>query len=272
MHLRQIFLEGVDFIRQIVNNRRLIYDLTKRDFKTRYSENLFGLSWAILEPLSVMLILWTVFSLLYSSETKSGYPYVTFLLCGIIPYDFFNKTINKGTRSIVAFSFLIKQVDFKIAILPLIYILTELVVLLLILLISFGIFMINHVNPSWYWFQLLYYIFATCILLLGVCWFTSSVLPFFKDIYIIISIVMRILFFMTPIFWDIARVPKEFIPYLKLNPLFYLVEGFRMSVLYHKPFWDDLSGTLYFWGFTLFFLLLGVFVFKRLRPQFADVL
>jgi len=175
MRPRQIFLEGIDFIRQIFINRRLIYDLTKRDFKTRYSENLFGLSWAVLEPLSVMLILWTVFSLLYSSETKSGYPYVTFLLCGIIPYDFFNKTINKGTRSIVAFSFLIKQVDFKIAILPLIYILTELVVLLLILLISFGIFMINHVGPSWYWFQLLYYIFC------GQCPFIGGMLVYIVD-------------------------------------------------------------------------------------------
>jgi len=270
--VKQFFLEGVDFIKQILINRHLILDLTRRDFKTRYSQHLFGLSWAVLEPISIMAILWVVFSLLYASATHSGYPFVSFLLCGIIPYDFFNKTINKGTRAITSFSFLIKQVDFKIAILPLIYILSELVILILILVVSFGIFSINHVPPSWYWFQLIYYIFAMCVLLLGVCWFTSSVLPFFPDIYIIISIVMRILFFLTPIFWDINRIPADLLPFLKINPLFYLVEGFRMSILYHKPFWSDLHGTLFFWGVTLFFLILGVYVFKKLRPQFADVL
>jgi len=272
MSIRQFFREGVDFIHQIYLNRRLIYELTKRDFKTKYIKNLFGLSWAIMEPLAMILILYIVFTVIYSQPKDSEYPLVVFMLCGLVAYDYFNKTINQATRSIQSFSFLIRQVNFRIAVLPLIMILSELIIHFIVLLIVIAILLINHVAPSFYWLQIFYFIFAASVLLLGISWFTASVLLFFPDIYMIISIVMRVLFFMTPIFWNAAKVSPKYLLILKINPIFYLAEGYRMCFLYHKPFWSDLTGTLIFWGITLFFFLLGVFVFKRLRPQFADVI
>jgi lipopolysaccharide transport system permease protein len=270
--LKQIFLEGIDFIRQIFLNRRIITELTRRDFMTKYVQNLLGLSWAILEPLAMMLILWIVFSEIFHRPQRMDYPFVVFLLSGIVAYDFFNKTINQTTRSIHTFSFLVKQVNFRVAVVQLIMIFTELIIHFIVLAIVIPIFLLNGIAPSFYWLQVFYYMFCSCILLMGISWFTASVVLFFPDIKIIISIIMRMLFFMTPIFWTPATMAPKLVNIFKFNPLFYLAQGYRNSFLFHKPFWDDLPAMLYFWGFTLFFLVLGVYTFKKLRPQFADVI
>jgi len=235
-------------------------------------KNLLGFSWAVIEPLAMMLILWIVFSFIYHRHDRDGYPFIAFLLCGMVAYDFFNKTINQATRSIQTFSFLIKQVNFRIAILPIIIILSELFLHFIILVIVAVILFFNHIYPSVYWLQVFYYLFASSVLLLGLSWLTSSIHLFFPDIYVIISIVMRLLFFMSPIFWNPSMLDPSIIKIFRLSPLYYLVEGYRNCFLYKIPFWQDVRGTVSFWCFTLFFLLAGVFVFKKLRPQFADVI
>jgi len=272
MLIRQFFLEGIDFLKQMFTNRSLIFELTKRDFKTKYTENFFGLTWAILEPLAMMLIMWLVFTKFFSTGKVLEYPFYLYMFTGLVAFDFFNNALNQGTRSIRDFSFLVKQVNFRIAILPMIYILSELIIQLLVLLIVVGFCLFNKIYPTIYWLQIIYFIFAACFLLTGITWLTSSVLLFFPDIYYIISIVMRALFFMSPIFWVPSAIPNKFMLFVKLNPIFYLVEGYRMCFLYNKPFWSDPNGTLYFWVISGMVFLLGIFTFKKLRPHFADVI
>jgi len=83
---------------------------------------------------------------------------------------------------------------------------------------------------------------------------------------------LKMLFWMTPIFWNIDMLPVRFRFFLKLNPLFYIVQGYRESFIYKVPFWTHPYYALYFWGLSLIIFILGVLVFKRLRPHFADVL
>jgi len=270
--VRQFFLEGIDFLNQIYLNRRIILELTKRDFKTKYTQNYFGLLWAVLEPLAMMVALWLVFSSVLKPTGNIGdIPYPLYLISGLIAYDFFNKSLNNAMRSVKAFSFLIKQVNFRIAILPFIPIMSELVIQMINLGIVMVFCIISGIYPSLYWLQVFYFLFATCILLIGITWITSSILPFFPDLQYIITISMRLLFFVTPIFWSSSSVPEKYLIILKFNPLFYLVEGYRNSLIYKIPFWDDLPGTIIFWSASVVFLLLGILIFKRLRPHFADV-
>jgi len=272
MAIRRFFIEGVDFIRQIFLNRRLIYELTKRDFKTQYADNIFGLSWAIVEPLAMMVILWFVFTFLQGGKTTEEFPYSVYLLTGLISYDFFNKSINQGTRSIRTYSFLVRTVNFRIAVIPIIKILSELLVHFIVVGIVIIILICYHIFPSWYWFQFFYYLFAEVILLIGVSWLTGSILPFFPDIAYIITIVMRMLFFMTPIFWSMESFGSKYIMFFAVNPLIYTVNGYRDSFLYHVPVWHHPLLTIYFWGITGLTFIIGVVVFKRLRPHFADVI
>jgi ABC-type polysaccharide/polyol phosphate export permease len=268
----RLFKEGIDLFRQIYYNRNVIYELTKRDFRSNYITNALGMTWAILEPLAMMLILYIVFTYLRAGKPISNIPFSLYLLTGLIIYDFFNKTINTATRSIKDFSFLIRKVKFRIAILPMVKISSEVLIHLIILGIVMVILLLSKVPLTIGWLQVFYYFFASIVLLIGISWFTASLSLFVPDIKYIITIFMRVLFFFTPIFWSSDKVTGKFKILLELNPLYYLVTGYRDSLLFNIPFWEKPEQTLIYWGVTFIFLILGIFTFKRLRPHFADVI
>jgi lipopolysaccharide transport system permease protein len=269
--IERIYLEAKDFFHEIRTKRTLIFELTKRDFKVKYSANLFGLTWAIIEPLAMMAILWIVFTYLRAGTTTK-IPFTLFLLTGIMAYDFFNKTLNATVRSIKAYSFLIQKVNFRMAIIPIVKILSEIFIHLIVLVIVLIIIILSNQPVSLYWLQVFYYMFASIVLLIGISWATSSIALFFPDITYIITIMMRLAFFFTPIFWSAENMTSNYAIYLRLNPLYYIVTGYRDSLLNHVGFWEKPGETLVYWTLTIVFLILGIIVFKRLRPHFADVM
>jgi lipopolysaccharide transport system permease protein/teichoic acid transport system permease protein len=93
-----------------------------------------------------------------------------------------------------------------------------------------------------------------------------------RDIGQVIRVINRIGFWFTPIFWQIDIFPTKFHFFIKLNPVYYLVTGYRDSLFYKIWFWESPKLTLYFWGLTLAIFAFGAIVFRRLRPHFADVL
>ena len=268
---KKIYEETVDFFRQLWLKRILIYELTRRDFKVKYSANIFGFSWAVIEPLAMMVILWFVFTYLRAGKSTTV-PYSLFLLSGIIAYDYFNKTINSTVKSIKSYGFLIQKVNFRMAVIPIVKIFSEIFIHMIVLLIVIIIMLFSRVGFSFYWFQIFYYMIAATILLIGISWATSSIALFFPDISYIITISMRLAFFFTPIFWTPDNLSAKFAFIVRLNPLYYIVNGYRDSLLYHIGFWEKPLETLYFWILILVFLTIGVWVFKRLRPHFADVI
>ena len=272
MSPKRFISEGVDFLQQLYQNRYLIYRLTNRDFNNKYIRNYFGLGWAILDPLAFIVILFFVFNMRFGGRDALGVPYITYLIAGYIAYDFFSYVLHNATNSISEYSWLLTKVNFRVAILPLVKILSGLQMHCIILLIATIIFIIEKITISFYWLQVFYYIFSLCIFLTGIAWFTSSINLFFPDIKNITNILIRILFFLTPLFWHMEGLPKTYATILKINPLFYIVNGYRDSFLYGIAFWKHPSLTIYFWGVTLFLLILGISVFKKLRPHFADVI
>jgi len=262
--------EGIAFLSDIYKNRRIILELTRREFKITYGTNYLGLAWSVVEPMTMMLILLLVFTYL-RPHTSNEYPFAIYLLTGVIAYDFFNKSFTQATRSIKFHSFLLKQGNFRMAILPMINIFSTLQTHLIILALSIPIFIFSGIYPTLYWLQLVYFIFAASVLLVGISWITSSMILFIWDIQYIINILMRTAFFLTPIFWDMSMFPPKIALLLKLNPLFHIIEGYRMCILYHRPFWSDMYSFVSFWIITIVILITGVIVFKRLRPHFADV-
>ena len=87
-----------------------------------------------------------------------------------------------------------------------------------------------------------------------------------------VNVVMQFLFWLTPIMWDINIMPQEFHKFLKLNPVFYLVQGYRDSFFYFVPFWNKWDMSLYYWIITAILFVTGGLVFKKKRPHFADLL
>jgi teichoic acid transport system permease protein len=270
--MKQLPQNAKDFIKQLYIHRSLIYELTKRDFNTKYIKNYFGLAWAILDPLFFILILFFVFGMRYGNKEILGTPFINYLICGYIAYDFFSNTFNQVVASIHDYKFLIKKVDFHSAIIPLFKILSQSFMHGIVLILSLIILLCNGVMPGIMIIQIIYYLVAISFLLLGLGWITAAIFPFFPDIRNIVGIITRIMFFITPIFWSIEGLPDRIAFMMKLNPLYYIATGYRESLIFNIPFWDHPLQTLYFWGLSFLIFFIGLFVFKRLKPHFADVI
>jgi len=267
---KQLASETLDFFNDFYKNRKIIRGLASREFKITYGFNFLGFAWAILEPLAMMLMMLLVFTYL-RARAANEYPFVVFLLSGVVAFEFFNKSLMQATRSIKFHSFLLKQGNFRMSFLPIVNIFSTLKTHLILLVIAAIIFAFFNIYPSFYWLQLGYYIFAAMVLLIGLSWITSSMVLFVPDIQYVINIAMRSAFFLTPIFWDITMFPPKIAIILKFNPLYHIVDGYRMCFLYHQPFWSDWYSFVSYWIITITIFITGIFVFKKLRPHFADV-
>jgi lipopolysaccharide transport system permease protein/teichoic acid transport system permease protein len=190
-----------------------------------------------------------------------------------IAWVYFSEAWNSSTGVIMEYSFLVKKINFRLGILPVVKMGSALINHAVLILFLFIVLIVNGFYPSFYWFQWLYYLFCIMALALGLSWMTSAVNVFWRDMGYIISIVLQFGFWLTPIFYKVESLPQSFRWILRLNPMYYIVEGYRNSFIYHKGFWtDDLYLIAQYWGLTIAALLVGMMIFKRLRPHFADVI
>jgi len=185
--------EGIQFIGEIYDRRKQIYDLTKRDFADRYTGSFLGMLWAFLEPLAMMGIMWAVFSLGLKVRPSGDVPFVAYLFTGMVAYNFFSETVSSSAGVIRSYSFLVKKVKFRVAILPIVKINSALLVHFIFLFIVMGVIMASGIRPSLYWLQAAYYMFSLLFLLLGLGWLLSALGVFIRDIANVVQIFHHIL-------------------------------------------------------------------------------
>jgi lipopolysaccharide transport system permease protein/teichoic acid transport system permease protein len=270
--MKQILSDGGLFINDLFRNRSIILELTKRDFTSKYIKNFFGLFWAIIDPLAFIVVLYFVFGMRFGNKEIDGVSYILYLICAYIAYDFFSSILIQASDIIKSYSFMVTKLNFRLSILPIVKLLSGLLMHMIILVIVIVILLLNSIVPSLYWFQIFYYIFSLSFLIMGLSWMVSSISLFFPDLKNIVNIIVRLLFFLTPIFWVAENFSDKYVFVMKFNPLYYIVNGYRESLVYDIAFWDHPVLTLYFWSLTIAFTAIGIIVFRRLRPHFADVI
>jgi len=262
----------INFFLEIWNKKYLIYQLVKRDFFDRFIDSYLGLLWAILDPLATTLILAFVFSFGLKTGTVQDIPFFLYMLSGMVVFNFFSVAVGEGTNLVRSFSFLVKKIDFQLSILAIVKLISATIVHLIMLLILFATLFYFGYYPKLFWFQLIYYYIGLTLLILGTIWLFSSINVFIPDMSSVVSISLRFLFYLSPIFWSTSVLPQKFIPLIKLNPLHYIITGYRDSLIYAKPFWLKPAEGFYYWVFALLTIFLGALVFRRLKPHFADVI
>jgi len=262
----------LDFLNAILQNRRMLWSLTKNDFKQRYLGNMLGVIWAFIQPTVTILIFWFVFQVGFKAQPVDDFPFILWLIAGMFPWFFFAEAFSNGTNSIVANNFLVKKVVFRVSLLPIVSLMTALAIHAFFICVMFAMFIYYDYSPEIYWLQIPYYLFSLSVLLLGLSWLTSSVVVFFKDMGQFVAMMIQFGFWLTPIFWSMKMVPEKYHWIVGLNPLVYIIDGYRNSMIYHQWFWSDINMTLYFWVVTGGIFILGGLTFRKLRPHFADVL
>lgn len=265
---------------EIIENRSLIKSLAKNDFKTKFAGSYLGTVWAFVQPVITVLIYWFVFDkalgVRASIRGELPLPYVLWLVAGIVPWFFFSDCISAGTSVLMEYNYLVKKVVFNIDILPVVKVISSIFVHIFFVLFTIGLFLGYGYLPDFYVLQTVYYSIGVLILALGMIYLTSAVSVFFPDVRQIVNIALQIGIWVTPIMWNINdmqdKIPSLVLVLLKLNPLYYIVMGYRESFIDKVWFWEHPGLTAYFWIFTAVVCVLGVTVFKRLKVHFADVL
>ena len=262
---------------ELFQNRRLIIRLSKNDFRKRYAGSYLGVIWALVPPIITVIMYWFVFDKIFGSSrqfVREGVevPYVLFLTSGLVPWFFFSVAISGGTSALLEYNYLVKKVVFKISILPMIKIIAAWFVHLFFTAVLLVIAILYGYTPTIYTTQILYYSACEFVLVLGMCYATSSIVIFFRDLQQMIGIMLQVGIWATPILWNIAMFDDSKKWIVKLNPLTYIVEGFRTSIYGDSWFFEHFYSSTYFWIVTVLIFILGSLIFKRLKPQFADVL
>lgn len=263
---------------ELWQNRKLIWKLSKNDFKKRYAGSYMGVVWGFAQPLVTVLMYYLVFDKIFGTkaiELRSGVevPFALFITAGLVPWFFFSEALSQGTMSLIEYSYLVKKVVFKISILPVIKVIAATFSHLFFLGLAILLACIYGYYPSLYLLQVVYYAMCLFLLVLAMSYTTCAVVIFFRDLSQIIAICLQIGIWATPILWSLDAIHNPVVvTLLKLNPLVYIVNGYRESVYGHHWFFEDVSGTLYFWGITVALFLLGAAIFKKLKVHFADVI
>ncbi len=261
---------------ELWQSRHLIWKLAKNDFKKRYVGSYLGAFWAMAQPVVTVGMYYVVFDLIMggnASRTAADVPFVLFLTAGLVPWFYFNEALNHGTNALREYDYLVKKVVFKISILPIIKIIAATFIHVFFVAVLLVVAAIYGYYPTIYTIQLVYYSACLFIFVLALCYTTCAVVVFFKDLAQIINIALQIGMWATPILWDInALGDSKWVSILKLNPLVYIVNGYRSAIYERQWFFEDFFSTMYFWIATVVLFGIGALIFKRLKVHFADVL
>ncbi|MCF0116899.1 MAG: ABC transporter permease, partial [Bacilli bacterium] len=246
--------------------------LAKNDFKAKFAGSFFGVFWAFINPIIITLLYVFVFQVGLKSGNVSDYPFVLYLMTGLVPWFFFQDSLNSSTNSLNEYSYLVKKVVFPVEILPTIKVLSSLfihlffVAFIIIVCSCFGYF------PTLSIFQLIYYGFALLVLVIGLAYLCSALQVFFKDLSQIVGILLTIGIWITPIMWNVNVLSPSLSLLFKLNPFYYIIDGFRNSLLTGKWFVFDYEWAIWFWAINLLIYYTGAKVFTKTKPHMADVL
>lgn len=262
------------FLKKLYESRYMIRMMAIRDLKAVYVGSLFGFFWAVINPLTQLVIYGVVFGIFFKSKPDPVYgtdSYFLFLLCGLVPWQFFAQTINASTGVLISNANLIKKaVGFNAEILPVITVISNIFshligigLLLLVILAFTG--RLSLVTPI-----IFLYLFFIAVFSVGIGWIVSSVNVYLRDVQQIVSLITMGWMFFTPIFYSSSIIPAAVLPIFKLNPLYHMVEGYKYAVLAGRvlPVMD--IAYLAIISFSVFGI--GGLLFRRLKPGFAEVL
>lgn len=259
-------------IREIIKHRRLIWNLAINDFKSKYANSFLGTVWAVVLPLVNILVFWYVFQVGLKNNDVNGFPFIVWYVPSFLSWTYFSEAFSGASNSIREYSYLVKKVNFPIMSIPIVKVISSLIIHVIFLFVIMFINCCYGIYPSIYYLQIVYYVFGITIYLIGLGWLFGALSVVIPDTINVVNIIMQLGFWVTPIIWnpDNMQASTQFI--LKINPLFYICQGYRNTFIYNKWFWEDGGLTFYFWTVTIIIWLVGSYVYDRTKDRFADLL
>jgi len=250
---------------EIWNYRHLVKKIALSELKLRYKNSILGLLWSLLEPLLTFIVLYFVFSYLMKLNVEH---YQLFLFLGIICWDLFEKGTTMSLYSITSKPSLVKKVYFPREVLVLGMCFTALLMVFFEFVV-FALFMLLlGVTPPLTSPIFLFILLGEFLIVTGLSLFLSALNVYYRDVQYIWAVLLRALFFLTPIIYPVSIYPPQYVGLFLLNPMARVVEASRKVLIYNTL--PNIPDIAIIYASALVALLVGYLVFKKLEPRFAE--
>lgn len=247
--------------------RELLKTSIKKDIRGRYKNSILGVFWSFLNPLLQLAVYAIVFPLIMKSDIPN---YTVFVCCGLIPWTFFSTAISRTSFVMVENGNIIKKVYFPREILPISIVTSELVNFFISTIIILAFVLAYGMGFTWYIVFYPVILIVQYVLLIGISLLVSSLTVYFRDLQHFIGILLQLLFYATPIVYGMDIIPVSFQWILKLNPMSYIIDGYR-SIFYYQRM-PDLVGLGIVFAISIVLCIVGYFIFNKLQKRFAEEL
>ncbi|NEN84307.1 ABC transporter permease [Paenibacillus elgii] len=262
-------------LRNLFNHRNLLFQFVQRDIVARYRGSYLGLVWTLVQPLVMLVVYSFVFSVIFKVKwgnaegvSKLDFAMVTF--AGLIIFQIFSEPMYRSTAILSANSNYVKKVVFPLEILPTSAVFSGIILNMFSMIILIATLFFYQYPVGWNLLLIPVLILPLTLFTLGFSYIVTTLGVFFKDLGQAMGIIMNILFYISPVFYPVTAVPKEFQIYMNLNPLTFFVESFRAITIYNtQPNWMNYIVMLII---SLFLFFLGSTLFNKSKETFSDVI
>ncbi len=247
----------------------LLMNLTRREVKGRYSQSLFGVGWAIAQPLATMAVFTLVFARL-GAMPSDGAPYPLFAYAALVPWFFFSNSVNSGTMSLITYRNIVTKTYFPREIVPLAQVCSRLVDLAASATL-YALLMIYYRVGLGPWAALVpLFVVMLIAFTVGMTLTTSALNVFYRDVNPVVQISLQLWLYLTPVAYPLSAVPKNYRWFFLLNPLTAVVEGLRAVLIFGRA--PDWQVTAISAAMIVALLVGSITMFKRMDKYFADVI
>ena len=254
--------------RTIWANRELLSFLIWRDLKVRYAQTALGAAWAVLQPLSMMLLFTVLFSRIPDLQSTQA-PYPLFAYAALLPWTFFSNATTHGAHSLVGSAHILTKVYFPRLLIPLASILSGLVDFAVAFAFLLVLMVVYRVPPAPQIVVLPFFVLGTMVVAAGAGVLFSALIVSYRDFRYVITFVVQLWLYATPVLYTIDIIPARWRFLYAINPMVGMVAGFRASVL-GGPF--PLDVVLVSIVSTMLLLAVGLRYFTAVERRFADVI
>ncbi|MCC6544927.1 MAG: ABC transporter permease [Nitrospirae bacterium] len=261
------------FGRQLYKNSYMIRSMVIRDLRQRYVGSMLGIFWSVIHPLTQIMLYYFVFGVVLKMRLGPEYgetKFVFWLIGGLLPWMFFADIITRAPKAVIDQGNLVKKMVFPSEILPIVNIAAALInhILAIAILVVFLVASGQGISPKIY--LMMPYLLLLIVFSLGISWLLSSLTVYLRDIGHIIGVIVNIWFYLTPVIYPQQQIPGSLLRFFRLNPMLHIIEGFRTALLGKTSV--DITGLMYLLVAGIVILIAGAFTFRKLKPNFADVL
>lgn len=266
-------IPGTFFLRNLVERRALLYQLVRRDFQQRFVGSAAGWLWGVIHPL-VLLLSWTfVFQVCLRLPVPKGdltKNYTIFLFCGFLPWLLFQETVQRSASALLDHANLITKTVFPAEVVPVSIFLSSLIhhVIALALAMAAVLIVVGKLSPMVLFLPV--YMLLVGMLAVGLGWIVSSLHVYLRDTAQVLTVVMTLWFWITPIFVSEEQIPPRYRFLIAANPLSFVVRAYRERLLSSR--WPDVRELAIIAAYSATVFVIGGLFFRQLKRGFADVL